>query len=67
MYAKLRAERPIEFELAEQRFNAALDLRVVCDVICEVLAPYFLCFLRAERSHEKVPPVVHRARAHAEI
>ena len=30
-------------------------------------APYFLCFLRAERSYQKVPPVVHLARAHAQI
>ena len=67
MCAKLRAERSFKFELPEQRFDTALELRVVCDDICKMRTPYFLCFLRAERSHQKVPPVVHRARAHAQI
>ena len=65
--AKVRAERAFELEGAEQRFDTALELRLVCDYICEVRAPNFLSFLRAERSHEKVPPVVHRVRAHAQI
>ena len=65
--AKLRAERTFELESAEQRFDTALELRVVCDGICEVRAPNFFSFLCAERSHEKVLLVVHRARAHAQI
>ena len=41
MCAKLRAERSLKFELAEQRFDTALKLRIVCDDICEVRAPSF--------------------------
>ena len=65
--AKLHAERFFKFKLTKQRFDSARELRVVSDGMCEVLAPYFLCFLRAERSHQKVSPVVHRARTHALI
>ena len=65
--AKLRAERTFKLEGTEQRFDTALELRVVCDGICEVRAPNILSFLRAERSHEKVPSGVHRTRAHAQI
>ena len=67
VFAKLRAERTFDLEGAEQRFDTALELRVVCDGICEVRAPNMFSFLRAERCHEKLPPVVHRARAHAQI
>ena len=63
--AKLRADRTFELEGAEQRFHTAFELRLVCDGICEVRAPNFLSFLRAKRSHEKVPPVVYRTRANA--
>ena len=65
--AKLRAKRSFKFELAQQRFDIALELRVVCDGICEVRAPNFLSLLRAERDYKKIPPVVHRARANAQI
>ena len=67
MCEKLRATRPFKFELAEQRFDTAHELRVVCDGICKVRAPDILSLVRAERGHEKVPQVVHRARAHAQI
>ena len=63
--AKLCTDRPFEFELAEQHFNTALEHRVVCNDICEVRAPYFYRFLHAEQSHQKVPLVMHKARAHA--
>ena len=63
--AKLLAGRSFKFELAKQRFYTALELRVVCDGICKMRAPDFLSLFRAERGHEKVLPVVHRARAHA--
>ena len=65
--AKLRAKRTFEFEFAEQRFDAALELLVIGDGVCEVRAPYSLCFLRAEQSYVKVPSMVHGARAHAKI
>ena len=67
MCAKLRAVRTLKFELAKQRFYTTLELCVVCDNISDMRVPDFLSFFRAERNHEKVPSVVHRARAHAEV
>ena len=64
---KLRAERTFEFKHTKHRFDAALELLVISDGVREVRAPYFLCFFLAERNHEKVPPIVHGARAHVKI
>ena len=55
MCAKLRAELAFKLEGAEQRFDTALELRVVCDGICEVRAPNFRSFFRAELALRKYP------------
>ncbi len=65
--AVLRAERNFKFKLSKERLNTALKLRIIRNCVCEIRAPYFLCFLCAKRSHEKVAPSVHRATAHTQV
>ena len=65
--SELRAKRTLKFEIAEHRFDDALELLVIGDGVREVLSPDFYCFLRAKRCHEKVPPIMHRACKHTKI